>query len=373
MHDRARLGGSIALLLLAALFPSSRAHAEVDLGKLKLPPGFAIEVFAEVEDARQMALGEDGVVYVGSRQKGNIYAVKDGKTTVIDEGLRAPSGLAYRDGHLYVGAVNRILRYRDIAKNYAKSPEPEVVTDKLPSDIHHGWKFMRFGPDGKLYVPVGAPCNVCDRADPYAAILRLDVNAKSPELEVFARGVRNTVGFDWDPQTKELWFTDNGRDMLGDGVPGDELNHAPRAGMHFGFPYYHQGDLPDPEFKKGEPKDYTAPAQTLDPHVAALGMSFYTGDMFPPEYRGQIFIPEHGSWNRSKDAGHTGYRITRVKLEGGKAVEYEPFITGWLGADNRGWGRPNATLVMPDGSLLISDDGADVIYRVRYAAPAAQK
>ena len=367
MHDHARHASRFALLLLA-IGLSPRAHAEVDLGKLSLPPGFSIEVFATVEDARQMALGDDEVVFVGSRQKGNVYAVKDGKTILIDEGLRAPSGIAYRDGDLYVGAINRVLRYRDILKRLNASPEPEVVTEKLPSAVHHGWKFMRFGPDGKLYVPVGAPCNVCDPELPFASLLRLDVTKPDPELEVYARGIRNTVGFDWDPGTKELWFTDNGRDMFGDEKPGDELNHAPRAGMHFGFPYFHQGNLPDPDFKKGEAKDYVAPARTLGPHVAALGMSFYTGDMFPPEYRGQIFIPEHGSWNRTKEAGHTGYRITRVKLENGKAVEYAPFITGWLGPDNRGWGRPNATLVMPDGSLLISDDGADVIYRVRYAS-----
>jgi glucose/arabinose dehydrogenase len=372
MPTYARRCGSVALLLLAAIGLSPLAYAEVDLKQLKLPPGFAIEVFAEVEDARQMALGDDGVVFVGSRRKGSIYAVKDGKTIVLDERLIAPSGLAYRDGHLYVGAVSRILRYRDIQKHLTESPEPEVVTAKLPSALHHGWKFIRFGPDGKLYVPVGAPCNVCDPEAPYASILRLDVNEKEPALEVYARGVRNTVGFDWHPQTKELWFTDNGRDLLGDDVPGDELNHAPRPGMHFGFPFFHQGDLPDPEFKKGEAKDYVAPARTLGPHVAALGMSFYDGAMFPPEFRGQIFVPEHGSWNRSKDAGHTGYRVMRAKVENGKAIEYEPFVTGWLSADNKAWGRPNATLMLPDGSLLVSDDLANVIYRVSYQSPAAQ-
>src|SRR5262245_42772536 len=183
MHDHARICGSIALLLLAVISPSPRAHAEVDLGKLTLPPGFTIEVFANVDNARQMALGKDGVVFVGSREKGRVYAVKDGKTIVVDEGLRAPSGVAYRDGDLYVGAVERILRYRAIDAHLGESPEPEVVTDKLPSDIHHGWKFLRFGPDGKLYVPVGAPCNVCDPKAPYASILRIDVSQKDPELE----------------------------------------------------------------------------------------------------------------------------------------------------------------------------------------------
>jgi glucose/arabinose dehydrogenase len=364
----------LSLAAAAALFVlgSGRAFAEVDLGKLQLPEGFSIEVFAQVPNARQMALGDDGVLYVGSRQAGQVHAVKDGKTVLIDEGLSLPSGVAYRDGSLYVGAVDRILRYPEIAKKLESSPEPEVVTDQLPKDRPHGWKFLRFGPDGQLYIPVGAPCNVCDPAEPYASILRMDVKKKDAKLEVFARGVRNSVGFDWDPRTKELWFTDNGRDLLGDEIPPDELNHAPSKGLHFGFPYYHAGDIKDPQLGKGEAQDYRAPAQKLAPHTAALGMSFYTGTMFPEEYRGQILIPEHGSWNRTPGAGHNGYRVTLVKVEKNKAVEYRPFITGWLQPDNKAWGRPNATLVMPDGSLLISDDLANVIYRVTYKAAAAR-
>jgi glucose/arabinose dehydrogenase len=363
MHDRARRGGSLALLLLAVTSVSARAHAEVDLGKLKLPPGFTIEVFADVEDARQMALGEDGVVFVGSRQKGNVYAVKDGKTIVIDEGLRAPSGIAYRDGHLYVGAIHRILRYRDIHKNLGASPEPEVVTDKLPSAVHHGWKFMRFGPDGKLYVPVGAPCNVCDREPPFASILRLDVNAKDPELEVYARGVRNTVGFDWDPQTKELWFTDNGRDMLGDNLPSDELNHATEAGQHFGFPYCHQGDVLDPEFGKGRScADYRPPMVKMGPHVAALGMTFYMGSMFPAQYKNQIFVAEHGSWNRTTPLG---YRVAVVRVQDGKSSGQEVFAGGFYDG-NAVMGRPVDVLELVDGSLLVSDDVRGSIYRITY-------
>jgi glucose/arabinose dehydrogenase len=370
-------GPRLALQLTLAIctgLAASGARAEVELGKLKLPPGFAIEVFAKVPDAREMALGDDGVLYVGSRADGpsGVYAVKDGKTITIAEGLEMPSGVAYRNGDLYVGAVSQILRYRGIGAKLAAPPAPEVVTDALPKDRHHGWKFLRFGPDGKLYVPVGAPCNVCTAPGPlHARILTLDVSKDKPTPEVFAEGVRNSVGFDWDPATQELWFTDNGRDLLGDDAPPDELNHAPRKGMNFGFPYFHAGDIPDPEFKKGTAKDYEPPAQKLGPHVAALGMSFYTGKQFPEEYRGQILIPEHGSWNRTPQAGHTGYRIMRVTLRDNRAVAYEPFITGWLGENNQSWGRPNATLVMPDGSLLISDDQAGVIYRVTYKAPPA--
>jgi glucose/arabinose dehydrogenase len=237
-----------------------------------------------------------------------------------------------------------------------------VVTDKLPTETHHGWKFIAFGPDGKLYVPVGAPCNICEPdSQRYANIQRM--NADGSGLEVFARGVRNTVGFDWQPGTQALWFTDNGRDMLGDEIPPDELNHAPKAGMHFGYPYCHAGDIVDPEFGAKRPcSEFTPPAQKLGPHVAAIGMRFYTGSMFPAEYRNQVLIAEHGSWNRSKKIG---YRISLVKLQGGKAVAYEPFITGWLQGEEA-WGRPSDVLVLPDGSLLVADDAAGAIYRVTY-------
>ncbi|HTY79355.1 MAG TPA: PQQ-dependent sugar dehydrogenase, partial [Candidatus Bathyarchaeia archaeon] len=241
-------------------------------------------------------------------------------------------------------------------------PKPVVVTDRLPKDRHHGWKFIAFGPDGKLYVPVGAPCNICEPdPDRYANIMRM--NPDGSELETFARGVRNTVGFDWDPRTREMWFTDNGRDWLGDDAPPDELNHAPRAGMHFGFPYCHGGTISDPEFGRRRPcADFTAPAQNLGPHVASLGMRFYTGAQFPTAYRNQIFIAEHGSWNRSRKIG---YRVTLVRLENGRAVAYEPFATGWLRGEDP-WGRPADVLVMPDGSLLVSDDYAGAIYRISY-------
>jgi len=261
-----------------------------------------------------------------------------------------------------VSAVNRILRYDDIERRLENPPAAVLVTDKLPGDTHHGWKFIAFGADGKLYVPVGAPCNICEPdAQRYANIMRM--NADGSAIEVYAFGVRNSVGFDWHPQTRELWFTDNGRDLLGDDLPPDELNHAPRAGMHFGYPYCHGGDLPDPEFgARRKCNEFAAPVQNLGPHVAALGMRFYSGAMFPPEFRNQIFIAEHGSWNRSRKIG---YRISLVRLQGNKAVAYETFASGWLQGETA-WGRPSDVLVMPDGSLLVADDYAGAIYRIVY-------
>lgn len=363
---------SFSAAILISAFVSMGAAAQVQLDRIKLPPGFSIALFARVDNARQMALGRadatGGLVFVGSMRAGKVHAVRfdsayqsTGVTTVAS-GLQMPVGVAYRDGALYVSAISRILRYDNIEQRLEHPPVPAVVTDRLPTETHHGWKFIAFGPDGKLYVPVGAPCNICE-PDPqrYANILRM--NPDGSAVETFARGVRNTVGFDWQPQTGELWFTDNGRDMLGDSVPPDELNRAPRAGMHFGYPYCHGGDLPDPEFgAKRACADFTAPAQNLGPHVAALGMRFYTGNMFPPAYRNQVFIAEHGSWNRSKKIG---YQVSLVRLQGGRAVSYEPFATGWLQGESA-WGRPADVLVLPDGSLLVSDDAAGAIYRISY-------
>ena len=256
------------------------------------------------------------------------------------------------------------------SRGWTTRPDPVVVTDAFPADWLHGWKFIAFGPGGKLYVPVGAPCNVCDRsgdAPVYASITRM--NADGTDLEIYASGIRNSVGFDWHPATGELWFTSNGRDGWGDDRPPDTLNRAMRPGLHFGYPYCHGGDMLDPDFGEGRScGDYEPPARNLGPHVAALGMRFYTGEMFPQEYRGQIFIAEHGSWNRSPEAGHTGHRITVVRLDGNEAIGYEPFIEGWLQADNTAWGRPVDVLVMPDGALLVSDDTAGVIYRISYGS-----
>jgi len=283
--------------------------------------------------------------------------------TSVALGLNMPNGVAVKDGALYVAEVNRVIRFDAIEVKLPRAPDPVVVYDRYPKDAHHGWKFIRFGPDGWLYVPVGAPCNICEPDAPYAAITRLKPDGSA--MEVFAKGVRNSVGFDWHPQTHELWFTDNGRDMMGDDVPPDELNHAPKAGMHFGYPYCHGGDVADPEFgRKRACAEFTPPAQKFGAHVASLGMRFYTGSMFPTEYRNRIFIAEHGSWNRSKKSG---YRVMQAKVEGGKVVDYGVFAEGFLDAKaDSAWGRPVDVLVMPDGALLVSDDQNGAIYRITY-------
>ena len=361
----------LALFLICALAAlPSFAQSRLPLERIKLPPGFEISVFADnVPNARSMALGEKGTLFVGTRSsRGSVYAIRhDGRKATevltIARGLSTPTGVAVRAGALYVAEIDKVWRYDAIEGSLANPPKPALVFDKLPSDGHHGWKFIRFGPDGWLYLNVGAPCNVCDRGDPYASIVR--VKADGSAMEVFARGVRNSVGFDWDPRTRELWFTDNGRDMLGDDLPSDELDHAPRAGMHFGFPYCHEGSVADPEFGARRPcSEFTPPAQKLGAHVASLGMRFYTGTMFPAEYRGGIFIAEHGSWNRSKKSG---YRVVFVKVEGGKAIEHRVFAEGFLDvAKDEAWGRPVDVQVMPDGSLLVSDDTVGAIYRIAY-------
>jgi len=365
------LFGVILLLLTLRCLPSGSTPEDLPLEQVKLPPGFEISIYAaDVPNARSMTLSSNGILFVGNRGGDNVYAVVDrDKDNRADEvitvatDLNMPNGVAFRDGALYVAEVDRILRFDNIEENLRNPPEPVVVNDSYPSDTHHGWKFIRFGPDGKLYVQVGAPCNVCKREDErYASITRM--NPDGSGVEVYAHGVRNSVGFDWNPETNELWFTDNGRDWLGDNLPPDELNHAPRKGMHFGFPYYHGNDISDPEFgSERKLEEFTPPAQELGPHVAALGMRFYTGTMFPEDYRNQIFIAEHGSWNRSVPIG---YRITLVRLKENTPVSYEVFAEGWL-EGRSAWGRPVDILVMPDGALLVSDDKADVIYRVSYA------
>jgi glucose/arabinose dehydrogenase len=358
---------SRCLYFLLWLYPAAAFAAGVKPADISLPPGFAIEIFAHVDNARQMALGKH-TLFVGSRSAGKVIAIpldnnRPGKPVVIAEGLNMPVGVAFRDGDLYVSAVNRILRLRDIESRLSAPPAPEVVTDRYPGETHHGWKFIAFGPDGKLYVPVGAPCNICE-PDParYANITRLDI--KTGKIETVARGVRNTVGFDWHPLSGELWFTDNGRDWLGDDAPPDELNRLSQTGQHFGYPYCHGGNIPDPEFSSRPCHEFVPPAFNLGAHVAALGMRFYTGSMFPREYRNAIFIAEHGSWNRSRK---TGYRVMVARLEGNRVVDYQEFASGWLQLQ-RTLGRPADVLVMPDGSLLISDDDAGLIYRVSYAS-----
>jgi glucose/arabinose dehydrogenase len=340
------------------------------LEHIKLPPGFEISLYASgVENARSMTLSPNGTLFVGTRSAGNVYAIVDrnkdhqaDEVITLAQGLNSPNGVAFRDGALYVAEVSRVLRFDEVERRLTSSSQPVVVNDQFPTDRHHGWKFIAFGPDDLLYVPVGAPCNICEPdPDRYAVIMRLRPDGTN--LETFACGIRNTLGFDWHPTTKELWFTDNGRDWLGDNSPPDELNHAPRPGMHFGFPYCHGTAIPDPEFgSKRQCSEFTPPVQNLDPHVAALGMRFYTGTMFPESYRQQIFIAEHGSWNRSTPIG---YRVTLVRLDNNRALSYESFAEGWL-RDGRAWGRPVDVLVMPDGALLVSDDHAGVIYRIAY-------
>jgi glucose/arabinose dehydrogenase len=371
--------------LVAALVATQTAQQDspdLPLRQLKLPPGFSINVFASgVTNARSLALGSKGTVFVGSRSQGKkVYAItyKEGspaadRVVTIASGLNDPQGVAFRDGALYVAEISRITRYDNIEARLDNPPEPVVVTKDLPTETHHGQKFIAFGPDGWLYVPVGGPCNVCERPDDprFATILRMKPDGSA--TEVFASGVRDSVGFDWHPQTHELWFTDNGRDLLGDDVPPDELNHAPRKGLNFGFPYCHAGDVTDPEFgSKRACSEFQAPAGKLDPHGAAIGMRFYTGAMFPAEYRNQIFIAEHGSWNRTVPIG---YRLMVAKVQGNRMTSFTPFVEGWLqgvgsrtGDTTRGetWGRPADVLVMPDGALLVSDDLAGVIYRITY-------
>lgn len=351
----------MALLVLALI--SSLAAASLD--DVLLPPGFAIEEYADVPNARSLALGTRGTVFVSNRKGRSVYAVvanADGSTRTIEllSGMKTPNGIAILGGDLYVAEIDRVIRYADIEDNLEDVSEGVVLDIELPSDRHHGWRYIGFGPDKKLYVSIGAPCNVCDEFG-YAQIIRM--NPDGTDRETFASGIRNSVGFTWHPVTGDLWFTDNGRDMLGDDKPACELNHAPRQGLHFGYPYCHAGEILDPKFGGGkECSNYTPPARKLGPHVAPLGVKFYTGDMFPPEYRNQVFIAEHGSWNRSKKIG---YRISIVRLEGDRAVSYEPFAHGWL-QNEQVSGRPVDLIVLDDGSMLVSDDYSGKIYRISY-------
>ena len=365
------------LAILSAIGAGALADdEELRLDEIELPGGFSIGVFAaELDYARSLAQSPSGTVFVGTGRRGGgvVHAVLDadgdGKADEryrIGSDLNWPNGVAFHDGDLYVAEISRVLRFEGIDNRLDSPPEPVVVTADLPDKTHHGWKFIRFGPDGRLYVPVGAPCNICDEGDPFATILRLD---ETGDYEVVARGVRNTVGFDWRPGTSELWFTDNGRDMMGDDVPPDELNVLTEDGQHFGYPFCHGQDIVDPEFGDQRPcNDLVPPAIDLDPHVAAVGMRFYRGAAFPERYRGQIFIAEHGSWNRSQKIG---YRVMVVHVDrDGRATDYEEFATGWLQGEDS-WGRPVDVMERADGSLLVSDDMRGVIYRIVHDGAAA--
>ena len=340
---------------------------------IALPPGFEIRYFAKnVPNARSMALGTNGTLFVGSRSAGNVYALVDqngdyqaDQVLTIASGLNEPNGVAFHENALYVAEISRIIRFDNIEASLESPPAPVVINQEYPTDAWHGWKYLRVGPDGYLYVPVGAPCNVCEVSELYGTITRLLPDGTG--LEVYARGIRNTVGCDWHPATQELWVTDNGHDALGDDSPPDELNYAPAAGLDFGFPSCHGGNIPDPQFGQQDScEQYVAPALQLGPHVAALGMRFYTGSLFPAEYQNQIFIAEHGSQSRSE---YIGYRVTLARIENNQAVAYETFAEGWL-QNGQIFGRPVDVLVLSDGSLLVSDDTGNAIYRISYQAPA---
>lgn len=348
----------------------------VPVSRIKLPAGFRADVFAHgMPGARTMVQGAKGTIFVGSRTIGRLYAVtqKDGKTETrtLAQGLTSPNGLAFRDGSLYVFAINKVFRYDNIEDNLDKLPEPVDLSAafNLPSDAQHGWKYVAFGPDGKLYVPVGANCNICEVNPATHAHIRR-YNADGSGMEIVARGVRNTVGFDWHPVTKEMWFTDNGRDWAGDNGPEDELNRIAKGqeGASFGFPYCHANATPDQDVVK--PKacaDVVMPAALMGPHSAALGMKFYTGSVFPAKYQNAAFIARHGSWNRTKRFGYDV--VVAIPQKNGKA-KVEPFLTGMLDeVKNEFHMRPTHILQLKDGSLLVSDELYGALYRISYSAP----
>lgn len=350
-------------------FAQAGSHQDL-LKNLHVPDGFKLSVFADnLPNARSLALGDNGIVYVGTGTSGNVYAVEDSNHDgVADENhtiatdLYMPNGVAYKDGALYVAEVNRIIRFDGITQALNKPPKPVVIYDRLPSDKHHGWKYLRFGPDGKLYTAIGAPCNICKPGKPYASLVRL--NQDGTNFEIIATGIRNTVGFDWQPETNTLFFNENGRDYLGDDLPPEELNRWSKVGEHFGYPYCHAGEILDPQFGANKNcKEFTAPAWKYKAHVAPLGLRFYRGKQFPSDYQNQLLVAQHGSWNRTKP---DGYRIALVRFKQGKPVSEEVFIDGWLTNNDNVLGRPVDILEMPDGSLLISDDHAGRIYRVEY-------
>lgn len=354
--------------LFAGLLAASSCFAMPDF---KLPDGFIVEeLVSGVPNARSMSFGDEGTLFVSTRRAGNVYAVRNAlsgnpEVLTIAEGLKIPNGIAFRGGDLYVATMSQLLRFDAIEEQLQTPGEPTVVDAALPFEgKRHVWKYIAFGPDGKLYVSLGAPCNVCDKPS-LSAMLRM--NADGSDREIFAYGIRNSVGFAWHPETGDLWFSDNGRDMLGDDVPPCELNRITAPGQHFGFPFCHGASVTDPEFGAlGRCEDAVAPAQELAPHSAPLGIRFYSGEMFPDDYVGSVFIAEHGSWNRSEAAGKTGYRVSLVRLEDSRAVSYTPFMEGFLTENDKPLGRPVDVLVAPDGALLVSDDLRGVIYRISY-------
>ncbi len=362
----------VALATLATMLHMVPAAAEIRLSALRVPEGFAVDVAAEgLASARQLAIGPRGTLFVGSLRAGQVYALRDEdgdgrfeKRWILARGLTMPSGVAVSGADLYVAALDTIWRLPNI-EDHLSSPRRELVTGDLPRARHHGWKHIAFGPDSFLYVPVGAPCNVCLREDSeprFASLLRMD--PKTGIATIYARGIRNTLGFDWHPRSGELWFTDNGRDLLGDDVPPDEINVITRPGQHFGFPFRHARDLADPQFGNAlGARQPVAPRVLIQAHSAPLGIAFYTGTQFPGQYHGALFVAEHGSWNRSSKVG---YQVSvAFPDERGQVTAYRPFLSGFL-QGQQAWGRPNDVLVMADGSLLVSDDEAGAVYRVTY-------
>ncbi len=365
---------TLSLAVISALTTTATMANDINyddlLKRIEVPKGFSVSYFAkDVENARDLAISKNGIVFAGSRRAGKVHALVDAdsngaaeKMQVVAEGLNMPSGIAYHQGDLFVAEIHQVLRFKDIEKQVASGTfKSEVVIEGLPTDRHHGWKFIRFDEQGRLYVPVGVPCNVCAEDDKYGVIYRYDLKTK--KRDVIAKGVRNSVGFDFHPSTKELWFSDNGRDMMGDDIPPCEINRVAKEGSHFGFPYFHGGTIADPEFGQGkQASDYVMPALNLGAHVAPLGIEFYTSQQFPAKYQSQLFVAEHGSWNRTKKAG---YRVMVANVENDKVTSYEPFMTGFM-ANETTYGRPVAFAQMADGSLLVSDDYANAVYRVTY-------
>jgi glucose/arabinose dehydrogenase len=349
---------------------TATAAADIPLASFKLPPGFKAEVWATgMPGARAMARAENGKIYIGTRGIGRVYEVTDNGSArtsrVVVDKLVQPAGVAYANGALYVMAIDKVLRFDGIATNPAATPVDMTAAFKLPKEQHHNWKYIAFGPDGKLYVPFGAPCNICVPGEEYSQIRRY--NADGSDMEVIARGVRNSVGFDWHPVSKELWFTDHGRDWMGDDLPEDEFNRMSRTGLNFGFPYCHAGGVADRDIKKDNPcAGVTLPVQTMGPHAAAMGVMFYTGSMFPAEYRNTAFIARKGSWNRTRKFG---YDVVTVRAGAdGSNPKVEPFMTGFMNpADDSFSGRPAYLLQLPDGSMLVSDEQLGAIYRISYA------
>ena len=351
---------------------TGRAGSELPVSTLKVPPGFKVEVYADgIPEARSLALGDKGTVFVSNRNLSDIYAIteRDGKREVrkVLKGLKNPNGVTFSKGTLYVAERHRITRYDGIEDRLDNPPEAKVVIDNLDptNQPGHFWKFLAMGPDGKLYFNIGSPGNIVMPTYQQASISRVD--PQTGVMERYAEGVRNSVGFAWHPKTHEMWFTNHGRDWISDDLPHDTLHRAGKKGMNFGFPFCHQGDMPDPEFGKGRScSEFEAPTLKLGAHIAPLGVRFYDGKMFPAEYRDNLFIAMHGSWNRSTKQG---YNVMRVSFDAKGQPSLKPFLEGFLTdaqADPPMWGRPVDVLVMRDGALLVSDDYNGIVYRVSY-------